>query len=124
MITAGAGCGKSRVLKAYMDFANKWDCLNRIKVTAPTGKAAILLSGASPGRTYHSVLGFLGKYGKESKITTKDKGLWKGIWQMIIDEVSMLSCTHLQKIEKRLRNLCDSNILFGGIDLIVSGDFF
>ena len=124
MITAGAGCGKSRVLKAYMDFADRWDCLNRIKVTATTGKAAILLSGASPGRTYHSVLGFLGQYGKVRKITNRDKGLWKGIWQIIIDEVSMLSCEHLQKIHLRLKNLCDFNCLLGGLDLIVSGDFY
>ena len=124
MLTAGAGSGKSRVLKAYMEFAFLWDCLDRIKVTATTGKAAILLSGSTPGRTYHSVLGFLGKYGKESRVSGKVRSHWKGVWQIIIDEVSMLSAKNFFKIEKRLRHLSDSTKSFGGLDLIVSGDFF
>ncbi|KAL3842009.1 hypothetical protein ACJMK2_020082 [Sinanodonta woodiana] len=43
---------------------------------------------------------------------------------LCIDEISMLSLKLLLQIEKVLRTVRESNIPFGGIQIIVSGDFF
>ncbi|KAL3876691.1 hypothetical protein ACJMK2_034495 [Sinanodonta woodiana] len=43
---------------------------------------------------------------------------------LFIDEISMLSLKLFLQIEKVLRTVRESNFPFGGIQIIVSGDFF
>ncbi len=43
---------------------------------------------------------------------------------LIIDEVSMVSAEFLEQLEQSARQLRGSTAPFGGIQLVLSGDFF
>lgn len=96
-----------------------------IAITSTTGTSALLLNGT----TLHSYLGI--GYGKGSveAITTKIldmswlKRRWIKLQTLIIDEVSMLDPILFDKLEIIARNVRRNNKPFGGIQLILSGDF-
>lgn len=96
-----------------------------IAMTSTTGISALLIKGT----TLHSYLGIgLGRLSVD-KLYTKIKKAqysfqrWKNLDILVIDEISMLSPDLFDKLNylgKRLRN---SQKPFGGIQLILSGDF-
>ncbi|KAI9058817.1 hypothetical protein FKP32DRAFT_1551786, partial [Trametes sanguinea] len=91
-----AGTGKSRVLLAIMAFLVARDETHRFMVLGPTGSAAALIGGS----TYHSVLGFgFDKQGKLSRSALERiRERFAHVDLIFIDEVSMLSCTDLERI--------------------------
>lgn len=125
-ITGPGGSGKSTIIKNIYDDAIK--CNKNIQLTALTGVAALQLS--SEAKTLHSWAGIgLGNtsvYNIISKIE-KSKALkdnWKKVDILVIDEISMLSeriFNILNIIGKQIRKKQE---VFGGIQLICSGDFF
>ena len=54
--TAEAGCGKSRVIKCFVQFVTRWEGDDCLLVTATSGIAAVLLSADKLATTYHSAL--------------------------------------------------------------------
>ena len=104
---------------SFNEFASLCGIKNCLAITATTTSAAILLGG----ETYHSVLGFT----KGTKKITQQK-VKKRIMNthvLIIDEDSMLGIHSLMKIDSRCRELkCIPNVPFGGISIILIGDFF
>ena len=115
------GTGKSRVIKALLSLQESWDQDGRIQVCAPTGIAAVLIDGV----TIHSLLEFLPKgmndpsrkeYSQQKMLTFSRSRL------IIIDEVSMLSCSLLAQVDERLRILCATDKSFGGLHVILAGD--
>lgn len=48
------GSGKSRIIKAFLDFARRWNSSTTVVVTATSGIAAMLIGGC----TLHSAIGF------------------------------------------------------------------
>lgn len=121
-ITGGAGVGKTAILKLYHK-NNKNN--KKIAVTSTTGTSAILLNGT----TLHSYLGI--GLGIDSAATlslkiNKRKYLkdrWVNIDVLIIDEISMLSAELFDKLELMARTIRKNKKPFGGIQLILSGDF-
>jgi ATP-dependent DNA helicase PIF1 len=127
LLTGAAGTGKSFILK-YIISALRVQCSREaeVVVTAPTGIAASHISGC----TLHSFAGIgLGK-GSGAKLLAAVQAnasavnRWRGVRVLVIDEVSMLDSqlfTHLEVIARTVRG---SNLPFGGIQLLLCGDFF
>lgn len=123
-ITGPAGSGKTYLLQEYINWLKK----NNIKVavTASTGIAATHLGGV----TIHSWSGLgirddLSPYDLEALL--EKKYLWQHFDQtavLIIDEISMLSSRQLDAIDLICRNFKKPDEPFGGMQLVLSGDFF
>lgn len=127
--TGPAGTGKSFLLKKIIEgLAIKYldDSEERFAVTASTGLAASNLGG----RTLHSFAGI--KLGNAP--TTKlimdvfDNKMklrrWLSVKVLIIDEVSMVDCTLFDKLDVIGRAVRGVEKPFGGIQLVITGDFF
>ena len=115
-----AGTGKSQVIKALIYFFNAKNEGHRFMCMAPTGAAAVLISGS----TYHSMLGFNQfDVGQKKNIDSAEVNL-KDVDYVFIDEVSMLDCMSLYKISERMCLARKINHLpFGGLNVIFAGDF-
>jgi ATP-dependent DNA helicase PIF1 len=123
-ILGGAGTGKSFVFKKIIEECKEGN-LNYY-VTAMTGVAAELIGG----RTLHSTLGlgFLKDVSTSEKllfqlIKNNKKKVWEEIDILLIDEISMMSSEMFQLIDKTAQLIRLNDKLFGGIRLIVCGDF-
>ena len=119
-----AGTGKSQVIKALIQFFNERNEGHRFMCMAPTGAAAALIGGS----TYRHILGFTPFDGSEpssshASATAAIDNL-HGIGYIFLDEVSMVSNNEFYRICEQMciaRNKPDEP--FGGINIIVAGDF-
>lgn len=124
LITGSAGTGKSYVIDKIVKWAK--DNEKKVGVTASTGLAACLLRG----RTIHSFLG-VGLAKKSAELLaqatlTKNKPLAKRLQALdilIIDESSMIDAEFFDKISQYLCIVRNNPLPFGGIQLVLSGDF-
>lgn len=121
-LTGPAGTGKSELLRLYKKSISPKKV---IAITSTTGISAILLGGT----TLHSYLGIgLGTastdslYGKINR-TPYLRSRWNLLHTLVIDEVSMLDPALFDKLELLARLVRRSESPFGGIQLILSGDF-
>lgn len=127
-ITGKAGTGKSRIIETILNLCKTCDKLKSkvINVTATTGLSAISVSGT----TIHSFAGVgTGELPKEyllKRIRGKEhlKKRWTSADILIIDEVSMLSCDLFEKLEYIARTIRKTDAVFGGIQILLFGDFF
>jgi ATP-dependent exoDNAse (exonuclease V) alpha subunit len=126
--TGSAGTGKSvllretiRVLRAK--YKREPD---RVAVTASTGLAACNVGGV----TLHSFAGIgLGKEAvpelvKKIKRNQKAKNRWMRTKVLIVDEISMVDGDLFDKLESIARAIRNNGRPFGGIQLVITGDFF
>lgn len=120
-ITGGGGVGKTYVIsKFYDDISPK----KVTYLTSTTGISALNIGG----QTLHSLLGIgLGK-GEvkflERKIKKNRKTeVWTTIKVLIIDEISMLDPEVFDKIDKLAKLIRKNDKPFGGIQVVLSGDF-
>jgi ATP-dependent DNA helicase PIF1 len=121
-LTGTAGSGKSHIIKLYVSTFRS--SLN-IGLTSTTGVSAILIGGT----TLHSFLGIGLAKEDVTNLYLKIKRnpfiykRWKTLDVLIIDEVSMLSPTLLDKLDKLAKSLRRNSNPFGGIQVILTGDF-
>ncbi|MBU4482222.1 AAA family ATPase, partial [Candidatus Parcubacteria bacterium] len=123
-LTGSAGSGKTFVLNKYIDYLKKHKV--GVGVTAATGIAATHLGGT----TIHSWSGI----GIKDKLSDHDiKSLLKKAYLkkhflnsdvLIIDEISMLHARQLDLINNLCQAFRKSIQPFGGLQVILSGDFF
>ncbi|KAK4208044.1 putative ATP-dependent dna helicase pif1 [Rhypophila decipiens] len=126
--TGSAGCGKSTVLHAIKRQLR--DMGKHVKVMAPTGIAALAIGGETwwrfaglgPDRLKMSIQKHF-----SSMASTTQKKLRKRTEKVdviIIDEVSMVESNNFDRLN-RLVKLArrDPNRAFGGLQVIVTGDF-
>jgi len=130
-LTGPAGCGKTFILNRFIDeIEDKNSQLpkyskKKIYKTSTTGISAINIGG----QTLHSYAGIgLGKQDVNKligKIMRKSETLnrWKMTDILIIDEISMLSAELFDKLEEIARKVRKNDDIFGGIQIILSGDF-
>ncbi len=127
-----AGCGKSYLIQVIYDEIPKRKRGSsglpfRIQKTALTGCAAILLGQGS--KTIHSWSGVgiardsVEELAKRIKKNTKAKNNWLCTDLLIIDEISMMTCELLEKLDKVGQIIRSSRKPFGGIQLLLVGDF-
>ena len=121
-LTGAGGVGKSLIIKLFYD---AYKDSKKIGITSTTGTSAILIGGT----TLHSFLGIgLGKDSVESLyLKIKKKAYmfkrWRDLDTLIIDEISMLSPHLFDKLEFLARKLRYNELPFGGIQVILTGDF-
>lgn len=123
-LTGAAGSGKTYLLNKYINYLKDHNV--KVAVTASTGIAASHLQGT----TIHSWSGI----GVREELTNKDlekllttqriKSNYTKSKVLIIDEISMLHPQYLDMIDSIARYILDSDKAFGGIQLILCGDFF
>lgn len=122
MLSGVSGSGKSTTIKS---FVNVYKDVKTIGVTSTTGISSLLIGGT----TLHSYLGIgLGKGDVESlcKRIRKNRYIynrWLELDTLIIDEVSMLSCSLFDKLDSSFQIIRNCSQPFGGVQLILSGDF-
>ncbi|HSW81360.1 MAG TPA: PIF1 family DEAD/DEAH box helicase [Candidatus Saccharimonas sp.] len=122
LLTGQAGAGKTFVLNEFIRRARSEG--KTVAVTATTGLAASHLGGS----TIHSWAG-IGIHDELPKSFWRDlpKGRRDTIQKtdvLIIDEISMLHDYRLDMIEEVTRNVRDKQEPFGGLQVILCGDFF
>ena len=122
LILGSAGVGKSVLIRYIKDNTLH----KKIYVTATTGIAAYNISGM----TIHSYIGFgTGDGNLEYNIrkvmkNQETKRRIRNTDILIIDEISMLSAELFEKINEILKVVRGNCKLFGGIQVILTGDFF
>ena len=126
--TGSAGTGKSVLLREIISSLRKKYARepDRIAVTASTGLAACNVGGV----TLHSFAGIgLGKEPvaelvKKIKKNQKARHRWMRTKVLVVDEVSMVDGELFDKLESIARQLRNNGRPFGGIQLVITGDFF
>ncbi|KAK6350210.1 hypothetical protein TWF696_009930 [Orbilia brochopaga] len=125
--TGSAGTGKSVLLREIITALRKeHKDYDAVAITASTGLAACNIGGV----TLHSFSGIgLGRdpveqLVKKIKRVPKSKQRWQRTKVLIIDEISMVDADLFDKLEAVARAMKNSIKPFGGIQLIVTGDFF
>lgn len=126
--TGSAGTGKSVLLREIISALRKKHIRepDRIAVTASTGLAACNVGGV----TLHSFAGIgLGKEAvpelvKKIKRNQKAKHRWMRTKVLIIDEISMVDGDLFDKLEGVARTIRNNGRPFGGIQIVITGDFF
>ena len=123
-LTGSAGTGKTYVLNQYIQYLKERKI--PVSITASTGIAATHLEGT----TIHAWSGI----GIKNSLTLgnlrdlkEKKYLKKNIDKskvLIIDEISMLHKKQLDLVNEVLKYFRETDLAFGGIQLILCGDFF
>jgi len=142
-VTGSGGCGKSLVIRIlkniYLPSKNISDIRHiisryenieykNIQVCALTGVASILLQ--SSAKTIHSFSGIGISTASNEQILKKIKnsGFYRKNWKetdiLIIDEVSMMSQHMFELLDYIGKNIRRNTRPFGGIQIIMFGDFF
>ncbi|KAG1710194.1 hypothetical protein DVH05_028623 [Phytophthora capsici] len=124
--TGSAGTGKSFLLQHLL----KYGCghaMGRVYATATTGIAAYNIGGM----TLHHFAGIdprahTSRNELLKQISRKKDAInrWKTARVLVIDEISMLDGRLFEDLEAVARQIRRSTAFFGGIQLILSGDFF
>ena len=121
-LTSFVGAGKSTCIKVAQRFCFEFCRAVSIEwndktfyFTATTGSAASLFDGL----TIHTAAGLCKK-----SVTAPLRREWDGVKILVIDEVSFFLLSSLQKLDRNLRKITgQSNKVYGGMNIIFSGDF-
>jgi hypothetical protein len=123
-LTGSAGAGKTFLLNRYIEHLKKNNV--EVAVTASTGIAATHMGGV----TIHSWSGL----GIRHRLTEQDIDAleerrylferFQNTRVLIVDEVSMLHHFRLDLVERIIRSFKRNNLPFGGMQVILCGDFF
>jgi hypothetical protein len=123
-LTGAPGAGKTHLLNIYLDFL--YETGVEVAITASTGIAATHIGGL----TIHSWAGI----GIKKSLTAQDldrlsqnEKLYRRFQStkvLVIDEISMLGAGQFEMVDQVARVLRGSDKPFGGMQVILSGDFF
>ena len=123
-ITGKAGCGKSFLVKQIMEIDSK----KNIIVTSTTGISSLNVNG----KTFHSWAGItpetnlnnIDDFCNDINKNHKKWNKWLYTDILIIDEISMLNGELLDFVDKVAKKVRGNNNKFGGIQVIITGDFY
>ena len=109
------GTGKSQVIKAIVAFHEEINIKGKLKMCAYTGTAAKHIGGSTTSTLFGT---------RSTKRAILEKR-FANVNTIIVDEVSMIGCIHLNKISQCLTKAKHANpdLPFGGVDIIFFGDF-
>ncbi|XP_017891849.1 ATP-dependent DNA helicase PIF1 [Ceratina calcarata] len=117
--TGSAGTGKSFLLRRIISALPP----DVTMATASTGVAACHIGGI----TLHQFAGIgLGTANLDRcyQMASRKASLWRKTKHLIIDEISMIDADYFDKVEAVARHIRRNDRPFGGIQLILCGDFF
>eukprot|EP01041_Mallomonas_annulata_P010132 gene10132-21129_t len=124
--TGAAGTGKSHILRIFQTIMEQLQLIRTVAFTAPTGVAACNISGL----TIHSWAGVgtgadpVEKLARKVAGNKEAKKRWISTKILVIDEISMLSAELFDKLSTIGSHIRQNPAPFGGIQLIICGDFF
>ena len=132
-VTGGAGVGKSVLIQCiYQTVIRMYNrtpgaVINELKclLTSYTGKAAFNIRGL----TLHSAFALpVTQAGETWTELSRDVAntiaqSLKSLKILIIDEISMVGARTFNQVDKRLRQIMQKNCPFGGVSVLVFGDF-
>jgi ATP-dependent exoDNAse (exonuclease V) alpha subunit len=114
-VTGGAGTGKSTFVKWIES-----QYPGKVAITAPTGIAALTVSGM----TIHRMFKFPPAWIIKSDVKIDSKSIIPKIDILIIDEVSMVNANVLDSIDQSCKMHRKNQNPFGGLVVIMVGDLF
>ncbi|KAJ1441400.1 P-loop containing nucleoside triphosphate hydrolase [Sesbania bispinosa] len=126
-ITGSAGTGKTLLVGEVIKVLNSLYSPSGVSVTASTRIAACALKG----QTLHSFAG-IGIFTDNDPQHLLERVLsnngackrWRKVKALVIDEISMISAKLFDNLDYVARGVRGVNETWGGIQLVVSGDFF
>ena len=126
LVIGSAGCGKSLLVKEMKYHTNKEFPNKKIVITATTGIAAYNINGI----TINSFMG-IGTGEQSIEVLVKRIMRKRGVRDrirntciLIIDEISMMSAEIFEKINKICQIVRNNYRFFGGIQIVLTGDFY
>lgn len=124
-ISGAAGTGKTTFVKE-LDERLGGAASSRVICVAPTGIAANALPR---GMTIHTAFSIAVASDAKARSTTKGAAIiardrFKHTRVIVIDEISMVSASLLVTVDARLRDWFEGTLPFGGLAVILMGDFF
>ena len=126
-ISGPGGSGKSHVINLFVKNykENKEDNNNKLYVTSSTGLSSLLINGITINQ--YSGIGTGEKevdyYVNNIKKKKQVRERWQHTSILIIDEISMINSKIFEKLDMIAQKIRKDSNPFGGIQLIVSGDF-
>ncbi len=119
-VTGNAGTGKS----TWLDYCRS-HCAKNMVVVAPTGVAALNVSGQTIHRFFGFPVNVTPEKIKNFQILPRAKRIYKQLQTLVIDEVSMLRADLLDCIDAFLRLYGpEPEHAFGGVQLVLVGDLY
>jgi len=126
-LTGPGGSGKSFIIKYYVNWFNlhKENEYSKIHITSTTGLSSILIDGITIHRYAGIGIGIKDVDFYYNKIIKNRilKNRWLNTNTLIIDEISMLDPELFDKLDLIARKVRKNNNPFGGIQIVLSGDF-
>jgi ATP-dependent DNA helicase PIF1 len=119
-VSGPGGVGKSTVINKVRSTAP-----DSTIFMAPTGIAALNIEGSTVHRTFGFPIGFLDQ-NRRRRVSKKAQELFESdtIKRIVLDEVSMVRGDLFSAIDQNLRLIKGNKKPFGGIQMVVSGDFY
>ena len=127
-ISGSAGTGKSFLIMQIIDYYNRLYGKSKVKITATTGAAAVQIGGTTIHR-FSGLRNHINEHDNPEIILNyilKSADIinnWKEAKVLVIDEVSMLLPSTLEIIDLIARRCRGSDKIFGGVQVILVGDF-
>lgn len=126
-LTGKSGTGKTFAVENIFDALT---CKkHNVKVTCSTGIACSNFPSHVGATTLHSFAGIRDGRGSRQVLLQLVKAneaasrRWREVQTLVVDEISMLSKHIFDTLEFIARSIRENDVLFGGIQIIVSGDF-
>jgi len=116
-ISGRAGTGKSRLI----DYMKSMPGGAHQAVVAPTGVAALSLRAVTVHSYFRLPVGVINSDALDNDV--KFDPSIRHIRRLVIDEISMVRADVLDAIDQRLRHLQTPSLPFGGVQVIMVGDF-
>lgn len=124
--TGSAGTGKSVILRTIIDKLSSMYGKESIAITASTGLAANTIGGSTLHKWSSCGIGnkSVDHLVRQIRRYHDQYAIWRHTKVLIIDEISMLDGHYLDKLEAVAKQLRNNDRPFGGIQLVLTGDFF
>ncbi|KAI5661998.1 hypothetical protein M9H77_21321 [Catharanthus roseus] len=125
-VTGSAGTGKTALMLEVIRRLRKMYGKSKVAVTASTGTASCALHGL----TLHCFAGTgIGDKDVETLLLRVLSNRWafhkwEKVEALVIDECSMIHADYFDKLERIARSIRGGSKVWGGIQLVVGGDFF
>ena len=127
-ITGSAGSGKSFLIRKCIEECRSIYQQKHISITSTTGISSLNINGITihswAGITPHTDFTDVDGFVENIKGNNKKYNNWKFTKMLIIDEISMLSVVMFNFLHKVAMKLRRNSEPFGGIQVIVVGDFY